>query len=138
MIDIMGGILLGVCAVVIVALCVGIAQAYSDFRKPAQPCTDYDEAPVHFNCRCNTGEAFTAEQMVYLSADGTVTGVANKVKPKIVVAYTKLELLVIYSDFEAADYHLCATFPTSRPLAARACAEALANASGLEVQEHRG
>ncbi len=73
----------------------------------------------------------------------TMTGhspvnVINTVKPKIVVAYTKLELLVIYSDFKAADYHLCATFPTSRPLAARACAEALANASGLEVQEHRG
>ena len=124
MIDIMGGILLGVCAVVIVALCVGIAQAYSDFRKPAQPCTDYDEAPVHFNCRC--------------VPPAQSDSVAVIVKPKIVVAYTKLELLVIYSDFEAADYHLCATFPTSRPLAARACAEALANASGLEVQEHRG
>ena len=126
MMDVLGYMLMSLCAVVIIALCVGIAQAYSDMQKlPGSKPSEYDDVPIHWNCRCDDR---TMESPV---------AVVNTVKPKIVIASTRVEIMVIWSDYANADYHLCAAFPTSRPLAARAVAEALAGGD-LEIQEHRG
>ena len=71
-------------------------------------------------------------------AEAAAAKAREPVPPKIVIAYTRIETLVIYSDFERNEYRLCATFPPGARVAAGVAAEALAARYRIGIQEHRG
>ena len=71
-------------------------------------------------------------------AEAAAAKAREPMPPKIVIAYTRIETLVIYSDLERNEYRLCATFPPGARVAAGVAAEALAAQYRIGIQEHRG
>ena len=74
--------------------------------------SEYDEPPIHFRSDCMT---------------------KPKTQAKIVIAHTKVEVMVIWADTAGGDVHLCASFPPGCVEAAAAVAQAY----GLPVEEKK-